>query len=168
MRLPVPRFVLTPVVVVLLLAACGDDQDPALSPSDGTTTTTSAAPVEGDTVELEADLTGAAEVPGPGDDAGSGEADITIDPATGEICFDVDPDDIESSQAAHIHEGGADEAGPVVVDLGDPNDDGEFEGCTTVEADLAGDIAENPGDYYVNVHNEAFPDGAVRGQLESS
>ena len=29
----------------------------------------------------------------------------------------------------------------------------------------AAEILANPEDYYVNVHNEAFPNGAIRGQL---
>ena len=37
--------------------------------------------------------------------------------------------------------------------------------CTTADKALAAEIAGNPSGFYVNVHNDAFPRGAVRGQL---
>ncbi|HUF31801.1 MAG TPA: CHRD domain-containing protein [Acidimicrobiales bacterium] len=158
-----------PVAAALLLGACGDDQDPALTPGDDTTTTTAASGYEAEgEVELSADLSGDAEVPGPGDDDGSGAAEVTIDLASAEICFEVSVDNIDPPTAAHIHEGTPDEAGPIVVELGDPSDDGVWDGCTVADADLAADIAANPAGYYVNVHNEPFPAGAVRGQLPGS
>jgi hypothetical protein len=41
-----------------------------------------------------------------------------------------------------------------------------LQGCVTADKDLIKDIRQNPENYYVNVHNAAFPGGAVRGQLE--
>jgi hypothetical protein len=69
--------------------------------------------------------------------------------------------------AAHIHVGVAGTAPPnnVVVTLSAPDASGFSSGCTTVERELALDILENPEDYYVNVHNDPFPSGAIRGQL---
>ena len=37
--------------------------------------------------------------------------------------------------------------------------------CTTLTAAQANAIKANPGGFYVNVHNGAFPNGAIRGQL---
>ncbi len=42
---------------------------------------------------------------------------------------------------------------------------GQITGCVPVEPALAADVGQNPSDYYVNVHNAAFPGGALRGQL---
>lgn len=36
---------------------------------------------------------------------------------------------------------------------------------TGLDKNLLKDILRNPESYYVNVHNAAFPNGAVRGQL---
>jgi hypothetical protein len=53
----------------------------------------------------------------------------------------------------------------VVVTLSAPDASGFSSGCTTVDRDLALDILQNPENYYVNVHNDPFPTGAIRGQL---
>ena len=109
-------------------------------------------------------LTGAAEVPGPGDSDGSGTAIIELNSGTGEICYELTVMDIASAAAAHIHVGAAGVAGPVVVGLQPPSD-GSSSACATVSAELIKEIRKNPENYYVNVHNADFPAGAVRGQL---
>jgi hypothetical protein len=55
-------------------------------------------------------------------------------------------------------------AGDVVVELRQPTF-GISSGCTSADPDLVGNIAANPWEYYVNVHNVPYPDGATRGQL---
>jgi hypothetical protein len=111
-------------------------------------------------------LTGAAEVPGPGDPDGSGTATITINRGTGEICWDISVTGITlPATAAHIHEAPVGVAGPVDVTLSAPDATGHASGCTTVSREHAKEIAKDPAEYYVNVHNVDFPAGALRGQL---
>ena len=109
-------------------------------------------------------LTGAAEVPGPGDPDGTGTVTVTLNPGKGEVCYELTVDKIAAANAAHIHSGAVDKAGPPVVMLTAPAN-GSSKGCATLERDKVLDIIKNPANYYVNVHNAEYPDGAVRGQL---
>lgn len=111
-------------------------------------------------------LTGAREVPGPGDPDGIGRALVTVDGTTGTICLSVRVRSVEPLMMGHIHEGSASEAGPVVVDFTSfitANGTG-IKGCV-VNAEVAEGLIDDPADYYVNVHNAVYPSGAVRGQL---
>lgn len=114
--------------------------------------------------KLQTALTGAAEVPGPGDPDGTGTAKITVNAGQKQICYKLSVSNIAPATAAHIHEAAPTAAGPVVVTLGAPTS-GMSSGCVTVTRELALEILKDPADYYVNVHNAAFPAGAVRGQL---
>jgi hypothetical protein len=109
-------------------------------------------------------LTGAAEVPGPGDPDGSGEAVLQLNPGLQQVCFQLTADDIAPAAASHIHVGAEDVAGPVVIGLTPPTS-GSSSGCVSADRDLILDIIQNPENYYVNVHNADFPAGAIRGQL---
>lgn len=114
--------------------------------------------------KLSASLSGAAEVPGPGDPDGTGMFDARVNPGTGQFCYTLTAANIDTATMAHIHKGAAGVAGPVVITLMAPAD-GSSEGCVTIERDLAMALIQMPGDYYANVHNAAYPGGAVRGQL---
>jgi hypothetical protein len=109
-------------------------------------------------------LSGAAEVPGPGDPDGGGRAVITLNQGQGQVCFDLTVSNIASATAAHVHIAPVGEAGPVVVTLTPPTN-GPSKGCVSADAALIKEIRQNPENYYVNVHNQDFPNGAVRGQL---
>jgi hypothetical protein len=137
--------------------------------------------------DLVAHLTGEAEVPGPGDPDGSGSSRVEIKPQHGAVCFDLDWEDIDAPTAAHIHLGAPDVAGPIVVTLFMtssapdqpptlPETITAVSGCTeevTVPEDapfdsataLLRNVKSEPRQYYVNIHNLAFPAGAIRGQL---
>jgi glucose/arabinose dehydrogenase len=114
---------------------------------------------------LSTTLTGEAEVPVPVDPDGSGFARVTLNQGQGEVCFDLEAFDIAPATAAHIHQGEAGVAGPVVVTLGSPSG-GSSSGCVVgVDRALIKQIRQHPSGYYVNVHNTEFPAGALRGQL---
>ena len=108
-------------------------------------------------------MTGAAEVPGPGDPDGTGTATFRVNPGQGQICYTLTVQNIEPATAAHIHRVPPD-PGPIVVPL-DPPTDGSSEGCATVDRALAQDIIQSPTSFYVNVHNTPFPRGAVRANF---
>jgi CHRD domain len=110
-------------------------------------------------------LTGAAEVPGPGDPDGSGEAVLTLNHGQGQICFQLTVSDIAPATASHIHLGPEGVGGPIVVGLTPPPTGGSSSGCVSADRDLIKDIIQNPESYYVNVHNADFTLGAIRGQL---
>jgi hypothetical protein len=119
---------------------------------------------QGNNRTLTANLTGEAEVPGPGDPDGGGIARVKIDLDTNQLCYDLRVRKIDPATMAHIHEAEEGESGPVVQGLAAPTS-GTSSACLTISRTLALEILANPEEYYVNVHNTAFPGGAVRGQL---
>jgi hypothetical protein len=113
---------------------------------------------------LTTSLTGPAEIPGPGDTDGAGTASLTLDPGQGQICYELTVSNIAAPTAAHIHTGAKNVAGPVLVMLKAPTE-GSVKDCVALDKEKILDIVKNPANYYVNVHNADFPNGAIRGQL---
>ena len=116
--------------------------------------------------KLAATLDGKGEVPGPGAMTGSGEATVWADTDQGKICYILGVAGIDAPTAAHIHKGAAGTAGDVVVPLESPAAM-TSQGCADADPGVVKDLAANPADYYINVHNEKFPMGAIRGQLKA-
>lgn len=113
-----------------------------------------------------ASLTGAAEVPGPGDPDGSGLVEISIvDEVVDQVCYEITVGGIAAATAAHIHRGAAGESGPPVITLEAPSS-GEVSGCASASDAVIDAIKAYPAGYYVNVHNADYPAGAIRGQLQ--
>ncbi|MGZ8474912.1 MAG: CHRD domain-containing protein, partial [Candidatus Limnocylindria bacterium] len=111
---------------------------------------------------LTADLAGGAAT----DDDGSGTATVVLDPDAGTACWTFSVENIDPVTVSHIHEGAEGTDGGVVVDLDVDGFDGSSEGCNdAADAATLQAIIDEPAGYYVNVHNEAFPGGAIRGQL---
>ena len=129
---------------------------------------------------FDATLTGAAERPDPITTDATGSASVEVDGET--VRFEVDVEDIDEVTMAHIHVGGTEVAGPVVVTLfntGTPESFTDRETLsegTFTEDDItpAGGIVTlddlvaemEAGNTYVNVHTTANPTGEIRGQLE--
>ena len=116
---------------------------------------------------LFAGLRGAREVPDPGDPDARGRAAIGVAVQQQRLCWAIRVRNIElPATGAHIHEGRPGVAGPIVVPLAPPDETGVSVGCTQgVDRGLLRDIKRRPRRYYVNVHNEPYPAGALRGQL---
>lgn len=129
---------------------------------------------------FEATLSGDNEVPSITSNV-TGAATFTLseDGLTLDYTVTVDGDADVNITAAHIHLGGADANGAIVVSLFAPEaaeaaDNLDFSGSLTAAdlvADLAGmDLSElvailESGGAYVNVHSEGNPPGEVRGQI---
>ena len=113
-------------------------------------------------------MTGSLEIP-PAEPAATARAVITLKPSSDSVCYRLHWDGLTSVTAAHIHSGAADVTGSVVVPFfGAPIPDtiSSVGGCVhDVDPALIQAIHDNPSDYYVNVHDAAFPGGAVRDQL---
>jgi hypothetical protein len=110
-----------------------------------------------------AELNGKNEVDG-GDPDGTGDAIITLRPGVSKVCFDIEVENIAAPSLAHIHAGKKGKNGPVVVDFNIAQNG--LKNCVKADPAVIAKIRSKPGDYYVNVHNDEFPGGAVRGQLE--
>ncbi len=85
-----------------------------------------------------------------------------INVAAGQLCYTLTSEKLPELTMAHIHIGAAGVAGPPVVVLAPSV---PTETCMAVDKDVAMKIVASPGGYYVNIHNAAFPKGAIRGQL---
>lgn len=120
-------------------------------------------------VQLSAKLKGANEVPGPGDPNGKGDIFVAVRKAQRKVCFQLEFKRIQDPTAGHIHRGGPDDAGPVKIELFSgpaPLPGPTAEGCVkNLKRKLLRRITNRPERFYVNLHNDDYPDGAIRGQL---
>src|SRR3546814_17313038 len=90
-----------------------------------------------------ASLSGAQEVPGPGDTDGSGNAEITVVDAVDNVCYEINVAGISPANATHIHRVAPGVAGTPVVTPDAPTD-GETHGCPQAPQALAHATGANP------------------------
>jgi hypothetical protein len=95
-----------------------------------------------------------------------------VNVAAQRVCYAISVQNIMlPAIAAHIHRGVVGVAGPPKITLNNPTEVGTSGiglsfGCEgDVRTALLRRIRANPARFYVNVHTEDYPDGAIRGQL---
>jgi CHRD domain-containing protein len=121
---------------------------------------------------LFATLTGTAEIGNDGQRAagdrdGKGAASVLV--TASKVCFGIQVSGLDKPAAAHIHQARAGQNGAIVIPLKSPSvgNPGAVAGCVSASATLRGKLKSGPSGFYVNVHTQAFPSGAIRGQLHT-
>jgi hypothetical protein len=115
------------------------------------------------TITFKATLTGTQQDPPVGTSA-TGTAEITLDDVAKTISGTITYTGLSGPpNAAHIHEAACGHNGPPVFDFDEVTADKiEFEDGELEDAEIA-DL--KAGNYYINVHTAANPNGEIRGQL---
>lgn len=113
---------------------------------------------------------------GTGEPDGRGFTVFWSCPSSGQLAFRMAVSGVDAITMAHIHQSSAtscEQTGPVVVNFDVANADTAQVGNRTffrnqvdVDAAVLAQIAENPAGFYINVHSEAAPAGAVCGELQ--
>jgi hypothetical protein len=118
---------------------------------------------------LGAVLTAAGEVP-PTTSPGFGNATVTFDSTRQNISVTVTVANLGSPiTAAHIHPGAAGQANNPIIGFTPSASfvNGKLTGTFPVPSATATAMLQNPSNFYVNVHTQQFPGGAIRGQLSA-
>ena len=119
------------------------------------------APAFADSITYVADLSAASVVP-PTDSKATGMVTATYDAATKELVWKGTYAGLSGAEtAAHFHIGAAGKNGGVAVPMAAAAS--PFEGKATLSDAQAADLAA--GNWYVNIHTGAHPDGEIRGQV---
>jgi len=133
--------------------------------------------------DLTVGLNGANEVGTVGDRNGSGKIDLeffdavdndaVVFPNEHYVCYSLTFRNVDDPTGLHIHEASASApnprtaTGPVVVNLLANTERNGATTCVVVDESVFDGIQDDPSEYYVNFHNAAFPNGAIRGQLHA-
>lgn len=114
-----------------------------------------------------AQLSGLNEVGVAGDPDGFGFASLLVDSVTGNVAFEISFSNLSNVVAGHIHAGAFGVNGPVIIPFDIPMGtaiSGMFSG-SVVDNDALGINPLTAANFYVNLHTDQFPGGAIRGQL---
>jgi hypothetical protein len=117
-------------------------------------------------VSFKVPLSGAEQVP-PVTTTGKGSADLTWDPSTRVVTWDITDSGLTGPVTmAHFHNGAEGKNGPVVIWLTQKNTEatGGIKGDATLTPEQAQQF--EAGDWYINVHTKDHPAGEIRGQVK--
>ncbi|MFN2505021.1 MAG: CHRD domain-containing protein [Acidimicrobiales bacterium] len=122
-----------------------------------------------------ADLTEIYDFPGAPD---KGALALKLDPAKVEVCYELKVRETDQPRATHIHRSSGE--GPASLELnprigrpgqtrGGPNDGrGGYavaRQCEAADIALVASLLAHPGAYYIDVHTDTAPDGAIGRHL---
>jgi CHRD domain len=166
-------------VAVIAVAGCGSSSSsssstsastPATSTaSTSTSTSTTTSPAVAKVKKAlsrtyAVKMTGPAETPA-GAPGATAKAVVTLSTKTNKVCWTFTSlTGFDPPTFAHIHVGASGTSGNIVVPLS-TGSTFKAKGCVPASAAIIGAIATNPHDYYVNIHSNKYPGGAVRAQL---
>lgn len=140
------------------LTACLHDDDKKEE------TVTPAPPTFTASTTFEVNLTGKQQVPA-NMSAQMGTATVELDENLGLLRATVDVSGVEGVQAVHIHDGDIGRNGDVAFGF-EAGSTGTYTLTeTSVSSELITDLLE--GEWYINVHTDAYSDGELRGQIVS-
>jgi hypothetical protein len=123
-----------------------------------------ASPAHAERIRLSANLDGVSEVP-PVESPATATATVWLDKDTGTVTWDVYWSGLSGPPtAAHLH-GPASKTNraDVQVDLGGNGFVSPFRGSAQLTGEQAGQLLA--GQWYINIHTTAHPDGEIRGQV---
>jgi len=112
-------------------------------------------------------MTGDQVIMGPGDPDGFGTARLPNDSIAGRICWHIDTENLTLPiTGTLIHAGSAGEVGEVFLPLFGETMDPDPDGCRDdVDNEKLRDLNQNSREFYLEIGDEALPEGAIRGQL---
>ncbi|WP_022945822.1 CHRD domain-containing protein [Pseudoalteromonas ruthenica] len=143
---------------LLFVSACSDDDD------DNVTTPPPPppAPEFSATQTYELTLSAKQEVP-MNDSMQSAAATVELDENLMQFRASLDVSDVEGFSAAHIHDGDIGENGDVAFTFSAASEGMLEVAITDLSEDLVSDLMD--GDWYINVHTDAYPGGELRAQI---
>ncbi len=103
----------------------------------------------------------------PGDPDGSGLGVMTFDTGSGEVTWSIEYFDTQAPTLWVIHQAPAGQGGPSVLSLGTDTSGGPgtLIDETTGDVNLVRSIVDDPEGFYLDLHNDDHPNGALRGQV---